>query len=519
MTSRQMSKLVSRITALFAAAAAAFTAIRPIAAFAQDESALAQYKGTVLSAGGFWESYLLNDGSQRTFTSTQSGSITLQNDSGISSLYIVFNKIPEPWTLSVGESSACCGENRFLHEFVDVKSLFGEPVQELTLSFEKSTSIAEVYAFTEGELPEWVQKWEPACEKADLLLFSSHADDEHLFFAGMLPYYAGELGLNVQVVYLTNHFDTYYRPHEQLDGLWKVGVTSYPVISDFPDLYSESYDGAVAVYAYSGYSFEDFYGFMVDQIRRFKPLVAVTHDLNGEYGHGTHCLAARALMEASELCTDELFRPESVQEYGVWSPEKVYLHCYEENPITLDWDIPLDSFGGKTAFQMSQEAFLCHESQQIFPRFTNWIFGSSNERTRAKEIELYSPCEYGLYKTAVGADTEGGDFFENVKTYAEQEAENLQKAEEERRKAEEERIKEEERIRAEKERIRAEEIRKEQERIRAEEEQRIAEAARLAREESRRRITIIAAGTAAVGAAAIAAALICNSVRKRRRKR
>ena len=514
MTSRQMIKPFRRITALLIAAAAAFTAISPIAAFAQGESTFAQYKDTSLSAEGFGEAYLLSDGSERTFTSAQSGSITLQNDSGITSLYVVFNKIPEPWTLSVGESSACCGENSFLHEYVDVKALFGELAQELTLSFDKSTSIAEVYAFTEGELPEWVQMWEPACEKADLLLFSSHADDEHLFFAGMLPYYAGELGLNVQVVYLTNHFDTYYRPHEQLDGLWKVGVKSYPVISEFPDLYSESYEQAVAVYAYSGYSFEDFYGFMVDQIRRFKPLVAVSHDLNGEYGHGTHCLAARALMEASERCTDELFRSESVQEYGVWSPEKVYLHCYEENPITLDWDIPLDSFGGKTAFQMSQEAFLCHESQQIFPRFTNWIFGRSNELTRAKEIELYSPCEFGLYKTAVGADTEGGDFFENVKTYAEQEDEALQKAEEERRKAEEERRKEEERIRAEEESRKAEE-----ERIRAEEEQRLSEAARLAEEESRRRITIIAAGTALVGAAAIAAAIINNSVRKRRRKR
>jgi LmbE family N-acetylglucosaminyl deacetylase len=40
---------------------------------------------------------------------------------------------------------------------------------------------------------------------ADLVLFSAHGDDEHLFFAGLLPTYAEERGYRVQVVYLTDH--------------------------------------------------------------------------------------------------------------------------------------------------------------------------------------------------------------------------------------------------------------------------------------------------------------------------
>ena len=36
-------------------------------------------------------------------------------------------------------------------------------------------------------------------EDADMLLLPTHADDEHLWFGGTMPYYAGELGYKVQV--------------------------------------------------------------------------------------------------------------------------------------------------------------------------------------------------------------------------------------------------------------------------------------------------------------------------------
>ena len=447
------------ILSIVIAAAAALSAAFPTAAFAEVNNSEAEYKSTTLSVEGFGGKYLLNDGNERTFTTADSGKISLHNDKGISSLYVVFNRLPEPWALTSGNSTVNCGENRFLHEFVDVKEKFGGTQTDITLSFEKRTSIAEVYAFTEGEIPEWVQRWEPPCEKADLILFSGHADDEQLFFAGTLPYYAGELGLKVQVVYMSNHFDTYDRPHEQLDGLWKVGVKNYPIISDFPDLFSETYEQGIAVYKRYGYELDDFTGFVVDQIRRFKPLVALSHDINGEYGHGTHSIAAVSLMEAAKYSNDETYRPESAKKYGVWETSKVYLHSYEENRITLNWDIPLEKFGGKTAFQMSQEGYRCHKSQLVFPGLTKWMFGSNNQITKASEIKTYSPCIFGLYKTTVGADVVGGDFFENVKTYAVQEQEAIEKAEEESRQAEESsRLAEEESSRrAEQERLESEE--------------------------------------------------------------
>ncbi len=42
---------------------------------------------------------------------------------------------------------------------------------------------------------------------------------------------------------------------------------------------------------------------------------------------------------------------------------------------------------------------------------------------KASDITSYSPCEFGLYYSSVGADITGGDMFENIKTYAEIEEE------------------------------------------------------------------------------------------------
>ncbi|MBQ4178508.1 MAG: DUF4406 domain-containing protein, partial [Elusimicrobia bacterium] len=43
-------------------------------------------------------------------------------------------------------------------------------------------------------------------KQADMMLFSTHADDEHLWFAGLLPTYV-DRGYDIQVVYFTNHLD------------------------------------------------------------------------------------------------------------------------------------------------------------------------------------------------------------------------------------------------------------------------------------------------------------------------
>lgn len=441
--------------------------------FAQD----AVYGDAAVTTDGINYPNYITDSNRNTYSGVSGEAcLTLERKGGIASLYIEFDAIPQEWTLTDPTSgkSVTCGQNAFLHEFVDVAALFGSAPETLKLTFAQGTVIADVYAFSQGDLPDFVQIWDAPCQQADLLLISSHSDDEQLFFAGVLPYYAIERDLNVQVVYIVQHFEVggyrnHQRPHEQLDGLWTVGATNYPVMSDFPDVYSESknrdtaFAQAAAAFKPYGVTYDDFISYITECLRRFKPLVVVSHDLNGEYGHGTHVFCSSALTEAIQYASDAEKYPDSADKYGTWTVEKTYLHLYGENQITMDWDTPLDSLGGKTPFEMTQEGFGCHVSQH-WTWFNRWIYGTSGAPiTQASQITTYSPCLYGLYDTQVGADVEGGDFFENVMTYAQRaEEETRLKAEEEARlKAEEEarlKAEEEARLKAEEEaRLKAEE--------------------------------------------------------------
>lgn len=379
-----------------------------------------------ITTNGFYTPVLLTDGDDRTYTATVSdGTVAIVCGTDIGSLYLIFDRIPTVWQITDMETGATftCGQNGFLHEYIDMADIFGRTLKEVRLDFPTGISIDEIYVFSEGEVPEWVQKWSPPCERADLLLLSSHSDDEQLFFAGVLPYYAGERGYKVQVVYLNSHFyNTHDRPHELLEGLWTVGVRNYPVIPDFPDLYSESLEEALVLYGEYGYTYTDFVEYITENLRRFQPLVVVSHDINGEYGHGTHILCTSALRDALLVCNDINIYPESAQMYGAWGPLKTYLHLYPENAIVMNWDVPLEKFGGKTAFQMTQEGFSHHKSQH-WTWFNKWLNGTqSSPVLTAAQISVYSPCLYGLYQTLVGYDQGGGDFFENIETYTQKES-------------------------------------------------------------------------------------------------
>ena len=393
----------------------------------------AEWENTKIEAEGRLNVLSLSDNNTNTYVKMKESNVVIvSRTDGIGALYIKFDRIPQEWQVTNPENGETytCGENDFLHEYIDVSRVFGEMPQKLELAFEEGTVVADIFAFSEGEVPAWVQKWEPPCEVADLLLISSHSDDEQLFFLGLLPYYAGELGMNVQVAYVIQHFENggimdHQRPHEQLDGLWTVGVKNYPVMSDFPDLYAQSKNRqealkqAESVFEAKGITHEDFVAYMTECIRRFKPVVVVSHDLDGEYGHGTHVLAADALTEAIELTGDSSQFTDSAKKYGVWEIDKLYLHLYEENPIIMDYDKPLENFGGKTAYEVSCEGFMCHKSQH-WTWFYKWIFGSEdNPYKKASQIKTYSPCKFGLYYSNVGNDTEGGNFFENVDTHEE----------------------------------------------------------------------------------------------------
>lgn len=350
--------------------------------------------------------------------------LSLLNEKGIGYLYLIFDKAyPYYIVENIRTGRQVTIETGFLHQCLDMNEVFGEPVDAVCLRFPRGrVNLTEIMVYTPGQLPKEVQKWNPPAEgNTDLLLLSAHADDEQLFYAGLLPLYAGEKGAQVQVVYLTDHRNvTNARIHEALNGLWATGCTNYPIFAELPDFRVDDLEGTYREYNRQNVIREELVEFVVEQLRRFRPQVVVGHDIKGEYGHGMHMVYTDCLIEALEQSADDTLYPKLVEQYGTWDVPKTYLHLYEENPIVLDYDQPLETFDGMTAFEVTQQlGYPCHQSQQG-TWFTDWLYGKNGEITKATQIKTYNPCQFGLYRTTVGEDVSKNDFLENITTYEEQ---------------------------------------------------------------------------------------------------
>lgn len=350
-------------------------------------------------------------------TISKENEIEIKAAEDIYSIYIVYEFSSKTGTITGNDKTAKIGENSFLHEYIDVKEKLGV-TKELKLKYDQDVKIADVYVIGEGEIPEFVEIWNTSYEKADLLLFSTHSDDEQLFFLGLMPTYVAK-GAYVQVVYFTNHNDNPKRLHEQLHGLYTVGIRNYPVFGIVPDAYSESLEGAIKNLKAAKLTEEEAEKFQVENIRRFKPQVVVGHDEKGEYSHGQHILNTYLLEDAITKANDPSYDEASKDKYGTWQISKLYLHLYEKNQIKMDYDTPLEYFDGRTAYEVSKEGYSKHLSQQ-WTWFTKWINGPNNSFKKATEIKKYSPLDYGLYYTGVGEDIQKNDMFENIVYYKDQ---------------------------------------------------------------------------------------------------
>ena len=299
----------------------------------------------------------MTDGSYNTKTTFSSGdTITITSSEKMYSLYIKWDLIPSEWTLSYNGKTETNGTNGFLHEYVQIP----DGTTEMTITFASKESICDMHVYSKGSVPEDVQTWKTPCDNADILVFATHADDEILFLGGVLATYGGEQNLSVQVAYMCEFTTSAkIREHEKLDGLWESGIKHYPVCGDFPDLYSQTLEAAKKQYVY-----DDVKAYTTSCIRRFKPLVVVTQDLNGEYGHGGHMLFSHAVAESVETSNDSSVFPESASNYGTWDVPKTYLHLYTENKITMNLRLPLSRMGNRTSIEVQTAAYKKHVSQQ-----------------------------------------------------------------------------------------------------------------------------------------------------------
>ena len=322
--------------------------------------------------------------------------LQIESVTPFSALYLIWDTIPGNYTLQWEGGSMGCGTYNFLHEYVELE----QPVYAVTLILPEETSalLCDVRCYTEGSAPEDVQIWQPPCAEADILVFPTHSDDDAIFFGALLSYYAVERQLTVQTAFMVDHVWQPHRAHERLNGLWAMGIRHYPILGSAPDTATFDFQEAMSLY-YSS----DILGWQVEQIRRFKPLVVVGHDLNGEYGNAGHKVNAHYLTQAITAAADPEQYPKSAHDYGVWQAPKLYLHLYRENEIYLEVNTPMENDPlGRTPFEAAQDGFAAHVSQQ------RWAQVQQNDANRA-----YDCRPFGLYFTLVGTDTTA-DIMEHV---------------------------------------------------------------------------------------------------------
>lgn len=327
--------------------------------------------------------------------------ITAPEDKPIAGLYVCFGNMPESWEIQTSDDgkdwfTAVPGDTRFLHAYVALP----QPAQHVRLAVtsEKKTAlrINDLFVLSEGDLPDWVQVWQPTEEKADILFLSTHPDDELIFFGGAIPTYAVEQQRKVVVAYFSRSNTT--RSSELLNGLWHMGVRTYPVIGNFKDSYAKNLKAAYKTAGGKGKVNE----WIVGLYRQYKPEVVVTQDTNGEYGHKQHMMIADAAQNCIALAANEDEFTASTIAYGTWQVKKLYLHLYPENQITFDWTVPLKSMNGATGIELAEEAYTLHKTQASS--------GMSVTETGTK----YDNRVFGLAFTTVGEDVRKDDFLENI---------------------------------------------------------------------------------------------------------
>lgn len=251
-----------------------------------------------------------------------------------------------------------------------------------------------------------LKRFEDYPQKCDMLVVVAHPDDEG-YFSGLLTHYSLVERKKVVVVSLTSgewgnglphperegepvySFDgsayprfskvpadavypCYFREEEMARAMLTYGVRYRPVMPRFKDMSGlepwgkpepclEFWGGQAKVV-----------GYVVSQIRRFRPDVVVTLPVDGNNGNPQHCAASRATALAVDSSGKEKLFPEQLQDFKVWIPKKLYLQVSDEENKSKrykrvhnhQWSRTVDGTK-QTVRQIAARANAVHQSQEM----------------------------------------------------------------------------------------------------------------------------------------------------------
>ncbi|MCR5073441.1 MAG: phosphodiester glycosidase family protein [Clostridiales bacterium] len=235
-------------------------------------------------------------------------------------------------------------------------------------------------------------------ESCDLMVFISHPGDEVTFFSGLLATYAGEYGYSTRVIYLTCGSEELRT--RSTEALKMLGVTLAPEYLDFPAAYFDTYSHAL-----NSIKNNTLPGLFVELIRKYKPTIVVTHEIDGEYGHGMHTLCAKKVVEAVGQSGNVKRLVKSAKKYGAHTVSRLWLHGLNaEGALTIDRCVPLAFAEGKTALELDNELYAGYaEGQKYTVNIDNNVYTQPYYVLYGTEVEKLSSLFDGLDVPTAGA--------------------------------------------------------------------------------------------------------------------
>ena len=376
--------------------------MQTIPAFAADGESRDISKNAVFSRDGKNKvTHRANDRDMCTFIELEPGehlSVRASDKKPLGWLFLRYWGLPAPFTVTeLAADGTALREQTVTGELLSGLVELGENCCTAVICCETDKlKMAEVSVYTAGKLPADVPVYTGSVEKTDMLIITTHPDDEWLFLGAVYPIFCAEAGHTGTVAYLTT--PSYGRLHEALNGMYAGGLRTYPFFLGMKDI-----DRSMADKQKDDFTEEMVALALVRLYRQIRPLVVVTQDpVNGEYGHFQHVIGAQAALKAATLAGDPEYDPESAATLGVWSPLKVYQHMVTENSIMLDCSSPLAAFNGDNALTVAKACYKHHKSQ------LRYSFSPTVKAGNYGDLRIY-----GLAYSSVGPDT-GNDMFENI---------------------------------------------------------------------------------------------------------
>lgn len=240
---------------------------------------------------------------------------------------------------------------------------------------------------------------------ADLMVVAAHPDDEYIFFGGAIPYYSKVQHRSVETVFMTsgdwgsmdtngnlfpNNDNRKHRMDEAVRAA-RISGTSC-VFLGLPDILTTNENLTLDMWG-KGKAV----ALLAHQIVVCKPKVVITHDYDGEYGHGNHKATARIVDSAVSLAAT-----------NGWQVQKVYHHLGNSNTLVLTQFETYFPTIHSTPREIAQMALGVYTTDG--PHFV-----VSESAPHAGFWVGYTHLKWSLTFSTVGYSTNLHDFFEGIK--------------------------------------------------------------------------------------------------------